>query len=583
MPHRSSCSHYAIYPGVICDKQPLVTALRQCLESSGEFVIVDVRQQDNSSFDDFVDISDIDTHKLNSSVVGNVNYMRVQSEGIEYGIQDIHEQLSWANHAGMYAVMLSNDQLIPITTLSSLISGFVKEYPPESSVTRVWVRLKPTEWTDWDTIRTITNYPYKLSVCLDVSEVTTESFDRWLGEPVAAFILPDSLSIPDDLLLKLVQRNAQPISKSPNQIESLLHAINRLPKLKIHEEYIAPYHDSLQLPLQPLADEMGNAVYETFEHDRKKYDLYEEAVFRALTDMLNDDRSRPVILAVVGAGRGGLVDAILLAISRLELDGKEKFSIACIEKNKNAFRTLQFRLNKDPRWTGTSCVSITLVSGDMRKWEPTHPIDILVSELLGSLGDNEASPECLDSVVHHLEPSRGISIPHNYYSAIEPMSAHKLWMHAREMGKLETVLVAQLHTIFFPTKNVLTMFAFDHQRVSDTSSLFGETRNNRSITLSWTMEVDCTIHGFAGYFHCDLYGGVTMSTNPPTVTEEMVSWFPAFLPISTPLRLVQGQTITIQVERKCTDEKIWIEWTVIEPIPQPTNNPGGSVYSVRLL
>jgi len=40
-----------------------------------------------------------------------------------------------------------------------------------------------------------------------------------------------------------------------------------------------------------------------------------------------------------------------------------------------------------------------VVSEDMRRWKPPHPddkADIVVSELLGSFGDNELSPECLD-------------------------------------------------------------------------------------------------------------------------------------------------------------------------------------------
>lgn len=32
----------------------------------------------------------------------------------------------------------------------------------------------------------------------------------------------------------------------------------------------------------------------------------------------------------------------------------------------------------------------------MRDWKGTEKADILVSELLGSIGDNELSPECLD-------------------------------------------------------------------------------------------------------------------------------------------------------------------------------------------
>jgi type II protein arginine methyltransferase len=43
-------------------------------------------------------------------------------------------------------------------------------------------------------------------------------------------------------------------------------------------------------------------------------------------------------------------------------------------------------------WQGKA----TLYHDDMRSWKPPQLIDILISELLGSFGDNELSPECLD-------------------------------------------------------------------------------------------------------------------------------------------------------------------------------------------
>lgn len=39
-----------------------------------------------------------------------------------------------------------------------------------------------------------------------------------------------------------------------------------------------------------------------------------------------------------------------------------------------------------------------MVKSDMRSWNPPFKVDIIVSELLGSFGDNELSPECLDGV-----------------------------------------------------------------------------------------------------------------------------------------------------------------------------------------
>lgn len=46
---------------------------------------------------------------------------------------------------------------------------------------------------------------------------------------------------------------------------------------------------------------------------------------------------------------------------------------------------------------------VKLLYGDMRALEVPEQVDILVSELLGSFGDNELSPECLDGASRFLK------------------------------------------------------------------------------------------------------------------------------------------------------------------------------------
>ena len=46
---------------------------------------------------------------------------------------------------------------------------------------------------------------------------------------------------------------------------------------------------------------------------------------------------------------------------------------------------------------------VEIIASDMRDWRPTEKADILVSELLGSIGDNELSPECLDGAQSFLK------------------------------------------------------------------------------------------------------------------------------------------------------------------------------------
>jgi len=47
--------------------------------------------------------------------------------------------------------------------------------------------------------------------------------------------------------------------------------------------------------------------------------------------------------------------------------------------------------------------SVEILFGDMRSLPIPEQADILVSELLGSFGDNELSPECLDGAMRILK------------------------------------------------------------------------------------------------------------------------------------------------------------------------------------
>ena len=61
------------------------------------------------------------------------------------------------------------------------------------------------------------------------------------------------------------------------------------------------------------------------------------------------------------------------------------------------FISLQGRITHE--WQG----KVQLFFGDMRSLQLPEKVDILVSELLGSFGDNELSPECLDGAMRFLK------------------------------------------------------------------------------------------------------------------------------------------------------------------------------------
>ena len=82
------------------------------------------------------------------------------------------------------------------------------------------------------------------------------------------------------------------------------------------------------------------------------------------------------------------------ALNASQLQGR-KIKVFAIEKNPNAVVMLQ--QHQLELWGD----QVTVISTDMRDWNPREEdyADILVSELLGSFGDNELSPECLDGTL----------------------------------------------------------------------------------------------------------------------------------------------------------------------------------------
>jgi len=85
---------------------------------------------------------------------------------------------------------------------------------------------------------------------------------------------------------------------------------------------------------------------------------------------------------------------------------------------------------------------VTIVAADMRLWEAPQQADILVSELLGSFGDNELSPECLDGAQTFLKEG-GISIPQSYTSFLQPITTAKLWNDVKVVPVARPPLVAK--------------------------------------------------------------------------------------------------------------------------------------------
>lgn len=174
-----------------------------------------------------------------------------------------------------------------------------------------------------------------------------------------------------------------------------LHGVARseyLSQMTPGEVICESYNDILQAPLQPLMDNLESQIYETFEKDPVKYANYQQAIAKALSAMkqrlltmnsLSENRmvsgvenvvqvengeeilvekrtALPIIVMVVGAGRGPLVAAALSASFETNISIK----VYAVEKNRNAVVTLRNRCRQE------SWDNVEVVAMDMRKWNP---------------------------------------------------------------------------------------------------------------------------------------------------------------------------------------------------------------------
>lgn len=391
-----------------------------------------------------------------------------------------------------------------------------------------------------------------------------------------------------------------------------------------------------------------------FEKDPVKYRRYREAVELALEDKIaggdlhvetakNNTNSQilHITIFVVGAGRGPLVNASLDAVENINhkqsilMQNSYKLiiepKIVAVEKNECAVLYLQSLKAREARWKAVTVVECDMRLADkdpllsrMINGPEKNKADMVVSELLGSFGCNELSPECLDGFQRSgLMKETCISIPQSYTSYIAPVSSMKLHSEVQAnafypsnategpagkpngmMQAMETPYVVRTHLAsqtheeqvcwkfihpikrdFVPVKEAAEVvnnercaqvtFHGKSQEGFSFGSGYGKKNETLESLVHSTEEKKTrngmTIHGLLGTFHCILYKSCTgetaeISIQPSTFSVGMFSWFPLFFPLHEPLFVPLGGSIQCNIWRK-SDKisgagRVWYEWCV---------------------
>lgn len=448
-------------------------------------------------------------------------------------------------------------------------------------------------WRQWNSIRCHLNSDKRIGVCLGIDDNLigrVAELSRWTGEPVKMMILrseqfSNSSSLDDSVKLNNVREEFITKVALANSAEtcfvvqgrrgqnlvpfiSHLYRLAETIKQKHFDEYLSDWDDALQTPLQPLASNLDSVTYRTFEMDHAKYLAYREAMVEAIIRL--ESRCEELVVMILGAGRGPLVDSFIRAIKIA--NPKQKFKIFAVEKNPSSIVSLRFRNKRD--WTKSE---VHIFEHDMRTWNPKVKADIIVTELLGSLADNELSPECLDGVWRLCQPHT-ISIPQEYSSYIAPICSHKLHQKLREhknSGNLhvyDRIYVVKLKNCYHISQPK-RLFNFDHYNLSSEPT---DRCNERYARLKFKSSVDTVCHGFSGYFTANLFASTPLSTLlGPGATPNMYSWFPAFIPLEQPIEMPKGTKMEVHFWRKESPTKVWYEWVLTKPRRTRFHSPNG--------
>ncbi len=516
----------------------------------------------------------------------------------------LNEGAQWAKYLGMHSVTFDLDALPDDESLVCSHAAIMARLLQKSQYEgfHIWVKTSLDErgWWRWNLLRNTIGYMPKDRVhvlpaftAADEGAVWNETYQRWFAENLQALVLPTTLfqagadgrPVLSPALQKLCSaflpyHPLKWLVEGPclhkggyaaycTPIEAIHNAM--LPgKLELFLRYSS---DEFLRPMQPLQDQLHSSNYEFFEQDPVKYVQYERAIAAALRE--RHKGAGEVVLMVLGAGRGPLVDAALRAAE----GWPGKLQLFAIEKNPTALVTLRHRAKDD--WAPHN---VTVVGGDMREWHTAVRADIIVSELLGSWGDNELSPECLDGARHLLKED-GISIPQSYTSWLAPVSSARLHnkvaalVHSAHTELdtrryFESTFVVK-RSMMFPLAEEQPCFSFAHPNAGRANNArFAECRFQLTPTLQ-----ECTVHGFCGTFSARLYGDIYISIAQAHHSDGMFCWFPLFIPLAAPLTLPGGSTLDVQVWRRVSSNRVWYEWQVLGGA---IHNPGGRSSSIGL-
>jgi type I protein arginine methyltransferase len=301
----------------------------------------------------------------------------------------------------------------------------------------------------------------------------------------------------------------------------------------------------------PLAEgilDWENDFHDLMLGDRLRMKAYEKAIKQVV---------RPGMTVLdLGTGTG------ILSKWALEAGAKMVYGVDVDKKNSKKavelIRKIEF-LNRFRLFNGSS-YDITL----------PERVDVIVSEILGNLADNEDMTPILFNARKRFLKKNGVMLPKGAETWLVPITSKK---SHKQVAELDVKSIASVYNLkkLSSTLKINNPFNLCYDAILPKKlylapplrfnkfSFNGTDKATYAITKKFTANHSGIFTGFKGYFVAQLSSGVTIDISGEDIKNHKTSdcWKHAYLPIEHPIDVFKGDIIELIFSRAYTLKKSW--------------------------
>ena len=306
---------------------------------------------------------------------------------------------------------------------------------------------------------------------------------------------------------------------------------------------------------------------------------YWAAISHAMKDLTNCKASSLTCL-VLGAGLGRLVTYCLDAANQCNID---VVTVHVLDANPVAVEFLRKSFKNDSDRVVihdplTIYPLMTMAQLPVHLQNIHSSCDLVVSELLGCLGDDEFLPELTHAICRLFLADNGVVIPDHWTIYCAPIQSHDTHDYLTMMSSTSShdPQLQGMYTMSLPEDCVfLTELLPIHNNDRYCPALTEYKSTVKSIVTPFMARchcrhsVDqvagckrrkpddyqtCLIHGIIGYFVASLYKHlVSLDTRHTSHDRNAFHWESFYMPLKTPLPVTVGDQLEFEVSRQCRE------------------------------